>query len=55
MPEASTTLYSGNVNRNKLNSVQILQWQEDMLRTIFYLENVYENLAIHEVRIIKTY
>uniref|UniRef100_A0A915E164 NadR/Ttd14 AAA domain-containing protein n=1 Tax=Ditylenchus dipsaci TaxID=166011 RepID=A0A915E164_9BILA len=46
--EASSLLYKGRVKRAAMNEVQVEQWQEDILRTIIQLENVYEHIAENE-------
>lgn len=46
--EASSILYKGGIQRQALDSNQIIKWQEGMLNTIFQFEQVYENIAAIE-------
>ncbi|KAH7714180.1 hypothetical protein AAVH_18435 [Aphelenchoides avenae] len=48
--EAASFLYQGGVQRHCMNDEQIEQWQLDILRTIFQFEDVYENIALNEMR-----
>ncbi|KAI1711863.1 AAA domain-containing protein [Ditylenchus destructor] len=47
--EAATFLYQGRIQRSTMDDARIQQWQEDILRTIIQLENVYEHIAETEV------
>lgn len=52
MAEAATFLYQGRIQRSTMDDARIQQWQEDILRTIIQLENVYEHIAETEVTVL---
>uniref|UniRef100_A0A7E4V873 AAA_28 domain-containing protein n=1 Tax=Panagrellus redivivus TaxID=6233 RepID=A0A7E4V873_PANRE len=48
--EAASILYHGGVHREEMSDAQIDRWQTDMVKTIFQLESVFDNIARNEQR-----